>query len=230
MKTSKIIFITLLSSIAIIILVVMISLRLNGQRWSEYDNKLKVNKKPLQTFSVLCIDNSDKLTVTGSETSYIEVSTPEKDATPVVDYTTKGDTLMLTGIHNAPNSPVFVKIYISKEVKKIKLENSDIMIGQYNSDNLSLNLASSKAYFLINKVNSTRIGTLQISARNISSVTLNSMIIDTLGVVLQNSTVTMAVSANTVSGTLSDRSKLFINQPGEISLKRDPTSRIFMYN
>jgi hypothetical protein len=61
-------------------------------------------------------------------------------------------------------------------------------------------------------------------------VAVNSVDVDSIGIVLQNSVANLAISANTISGVLSDNSKIFTRQPGEIYMKRDSTSTITLNN
>lgn len=239
MKTSKIIFITLLATIALYILVAMIDVRINGQKYSEFNNRLKVNNIDLPSFSVIYLNNCKNITLIKRDSSnerniklfkinnsHIEVSVKEDSTAPHINYSIKEDTLRIMDFQKPASSFIFVKVYIGNELKTIQLKNSDIRIYNSNSEILSLVLDKSKVYFSSASDSKSSIGLLNIISKNQSSVTANSVNVDSVGIVLQNSAVTLSVSAKMLSGTLSDSSKLVARQPLEISLKRDATSKI----
>ena len=241
MKTSKIIFTTLLATIALYILVALIDIRINGQKYSELNNRLKVNRTELPSFSVIYLKNCKNITLVESDSSYdknikliksnnfnIEVSVRQDSIAPDINYSVKEDTLRIMDFQKPASSFVFAKVYVGNGLNTIQLDNSDIRIYIYNLEKLSLVLDKSKVYFSSPVANNSSIGILNAILKNQSSFTANSVTIDSVGIVLENSEVNLSVSAKILSGTLSDSSKLAAWQPREISLKRDATSKFIL--
>jgi hypothetical protein len=232
MKTSKIIFIVLLSLITLYIVSAMIEVRITGKKLGKYNNTLKVSKKSLPAFSVMYLTDSKNITVIESDSSFIEVLVPEASAFPEISYNCMNDTLHIKDYKMSPTnlmSPsdfVSVMLHIASNLRTIKLVNSDILILNFNSKKISFDLEHSKVYFAINKSNNWSFGTMYISAKNNSTFTANSMYIDSLNIDLQNSVANLTVSIKSLSGNLKDNSKIFTKQPMEISLKRDTTSSV----
>jgi hypothetical protein len=226
MKTSKIIFITLLSIIALYIVSAMIEVRVTGKKLGKYNSTLKVNKKSLPSFSVMYLTDSKNITVIESDSAFLEVLVPEASTFPDINCTCTGDTLQIKGFQKSNSDIVFVKLHIASNMKTIKLVNSDITISKFNSKKISLDLENSKVYFAINNSLNWSYGTMYITAKNNSSVTANSMDIDSLGIDLQNSVANLTVSIKSLDCNLKDNSKIFTRQPLEISLKRDATSSV----
>ena len=226
MKTSKIIFISLLSLIALYIMAAMIEVRVTGQKSGKFNNTLKVNKKSLPAFSVMYLTDSKNITVFESDSSFIEVLVPEASAFPEIIYNCMNDTLHIKDYKMSPANFVFVKLHIAGNLRTIKLVNSDIIISNLNSKKISFDLEHSKVYFAINKSNNWSFGTMNITAKNNSAFTANSMEIDSLGIDLQNSVANLTVSIKSLTCNLKDNSKIFTKQPMGISMKRDVTSTV----
>jgi hypothetical protein len=106
------------------------------------------------------------------------------------------------------------------------LEKSDVRIYIDKLDILSIVLDNSKVYFSSAVANNSFINMVNLSGKNRSIITANSLAVDTFQLALQHSEATLTVAAKMLSGTLSDSSKLITLQTQEISMRKDSTSRI----
>jgi hypothetical protein len=239
MKTSKIIFISLLSLIALTIIASTVSIRLTGTKRTKDDYNLKTISTPLPAFSVISVKNCNNVTLVESDSSYdknilpvknnnfhLDVSVREDSVAPHINYTIKEDTLHIMDFKNPAMSYIFVKVYAGKGLKSIQLEKSDIRIYIYKLDILSIALDNSKVYFSSATGNTSFIKKVNITGKNHSNFTARLVQVDSFQLALQNSEATLTLTAKLVSGTLSDSSKLITFQPREISLKRDAGSKI----
>jgi len=100
------------------------------------------------------------------------------------------------------------------------------VVCEAHSEKLSLDLDKSSVDFDTNDGKRSMINILNITVRNKSNIHAGIFNIDSLGIVLQNSEANIEITAKKISGSLSDSSRMRVQQPEEISLKRDATSRI----
>jgi hypothetical protein len=228
MKTSKIIFISLLCLIALITLAATISVRINGVKIDEVNRLLRKTEIPLQAYSVIDMKSCENISLTEGSTSKIEVLVSEDSLNPKIDYTVENDTLFITGLRCNPSSRLYIKVYIDPDLKTIWLKNSNITIVKCNYKKLSIFLDSSRLNSVLNYKENNSISNMIVKANNRSSVVLYSMDVDSANLVLQNSTTNLKISPKFISGILSENSKLTTQQPGEISVKRDSTSKIML--
>jgi hypothetical protein len=239
MKTSKIIFISLLSFIALILVVATVGIRITGTKRTKGNPFLKTISTTIPAFSVISIKNCNSMTLIESDSSYDENILPvknnnfrldvlvEKDSiAPFINYRIKEDTLLITDFKNPAGSYIYLKVYAGKGLKSIQLEKSDIRIYIYKLDILSIALDNSKVYFSSATGNTSFIKKVNITGKNHSNFTARLVQVDSFQLALQNSEATLTLTAKLVSGTLSDSSKLITFQPREISLKRDAGSKI----
>lgn len=242
MKTSKIIFISLLSLIALTIIAATLSIRIKGIKRTTENYRLKTFNTPLPAFSVIYLKNCNNITLIESDSSYdenimpvknnnfrLDVSVKEDSTAPSINYIIKEDTLLITDFKNPASSSIYVKVYVGNGLKTIQLEKSDIRIYVYKLGILSMTLDNSKVYFSSGTGNNSFINKVNITGKNHSIITANSVKVDSFQLALQNSEATLTVGAKILSGTLSDSSKLITFQPREISLKRDTSSIIHWY-
>jgi hypothetical protein len=224
MKTSKIIFISLLGSIAFLILAAFIEVRITGQRNSINLSDLNVNKITIPSFKVLSI-NSSYVYLLQNDTSFIELTWLKDSLSPHVNYTIKEDTLMFWDINHSYQNAKFISIRIhsTDSLKSILLKNSNITIESIVLGKMSLDMDNSYAWF--NQDNSS-FNALDISAKNHSRVNTTAFKVDSLGIILQNSQANLGTIAKRISGVLSDSSRISARQPTEISLKKDSTCNI----
>lgn len=226
MKTSKIIFISLLSVIAIIILSAAIDIRINGERRGDFYANRKVNKQIVLSFKVLCVNNSRNITVVHSDSSYVEVTYHKDSIAPKVNYMIKGDTLVVSDFEKSVHRNESISIYATDSLKSIQMNNSDASIMRFGSGRLSLNLDKSSVWMDYDKGDKNSLLKLDVVAKNHSVFNTGDFKVDSLGIVLQNSMVNIRISAKKISGSLADSSRIDARQPEDISLKKDGTSRI----
>lgn len=226
MKTSKIIFIALLGTIALLILATLIDFRVNGRRNSELAADFKVEKQIVSSFSVLYVNNSRNITLVQNDSSYIEVTYLKDSIAPKVNYTMKGDTLIVSDFEKLIHRNISVRIFSTDSLKHILLKNSDINVERLGMGRLSLDMDQSSLRLNQDTLVKTSFQALDIVARNHSQINSSEFRIDSLGLVLQNSEANLEMKAKNISGILSDSSRIYVRQPEEISLKKDATSRI----
>lgn len=225
MKTSKIIFISLLGTIAVLILAAIIDVRLNGRPDSERWADFKKEKQDLQSFRVLNLNNSRNITLEYNDTSFIEVSFLKDSIAPKVNYKIEGDTLTVTDFEQVHRN-TSVTIHFTDSLQVIQLKESNISIEHLGPGKLSLDMNQSEVSLNQGSGDKSSIQALDIVARNHSRINSSEFRIDSVGLVLQNSEANLEIRAKKISGTLSDSSKIYVRQPEEISLKKDETSKI----
>jgi len=226
MKTSKIIFISLLSAIALLILATMIDIRINGQRSDGKNSDFKRNKQNLPVFKALKVYNSMNITLVQNDSSYIEVSYLKDSIAPKVNYAIIGDTLTLSDFEKTNHRNVSVTIHATDSLRSIQLEKSHISFDRIGLGKLFFALDESELWLNQDTLVKAASQVLDIVAKNHSRINSSEFRIDSLGLVLQNSEANLEMTANKISGTLSDSSKIYVRQPREISLKRDATSMV----
>jgi len=226
MKTSKIIFISLLGTITFLILAALIDIRINGRRGNEIQADFNVNKQRVASFKVLCVNNSRNITLVQSDSSFIEITFRKDSIAPKLNYTIKEDTLSVMDFEKLIHRNVSVRIYATDSLKKVSLKNSNINLAKFKAAKLLLELDKSSVWFEYYSKFQTSFHTLGIVAKNDSRFNTSNFSVDSLAINLQHSEANLQITARKISGTLSDHSKIFVRQPQEISLKKDETSRI----
>lgn len=221
MKTSKIIFTSLLSVIAFFILISLVDIRIKSHKLFD----IKVNKQLLPSFRVMYIDNSNFSLMQG-DSSYIETAYFKGSLVTPLNYTIKGDTLVLTQVSQSHTKDSYpsIKIFSTDSLKSIIVKNSDIDIKGLKSEKLSLNMDNSSISFNQDKITISSFRTLDILAKNHSNINSTSFKIDTLEINLQKSEADLAIMAGKINGTLCDSSRVSIHLSGEVFLKADKSS------
>lgn len=222
MKISKIIFISLLGTIALITLAGVIDFRIHGRR--NYDiqaeNKqsgINLTKQAVPSFKVLCVNNSKHVILVQSDSSFIEMTYPKDSSAPTVNYTIKGDTLMVSDINR------WVKIHSPAAMNKICLKNTDINIESFVSGQLYLDMDQSHLW-IRDLSKKSFIRTLDIVGKNHSRIDTEDFRVDSLGIVLQKSAANLNPVTKMMNSTLSDSSYVHIKQSGKISSIKDDSS------
>ncbi len=226
MKTSKIIFISLLSTIALLILATLIDIRINSRRDDGKQSDFKVNKQIIPVFKALRVNNSMNITLVQNDSSYIEVTCLKDSIAPKVNYTIMGDTLMVSDFEKANHRNVSVTIHATDSLRSIQLKKSNINVERIGSGKLFFALDESELWLNQDTLVKSSFPVLEIVAKNHSRINSSEFRIDSLGLELQNSEANLELKANKISGMLSDSSKIYVRQPREISLKKDETSKI----
>jgi hypothetical protein len=226
MKTSKIIFISLLSTIAVLILAAMIDVRIHGRRNSGGPSDFKVNKQIVPSFKVLRIYNSMNVTLVKNGSSFIEMTSLKDSVAPNLNFKINEDTLFVSDFEKQVHRNMSIVIHATDSLKQIQLRNSDIGVERLGLGKLFFDL--DKSELSLNQdtlVKSTSL-TLGIVAKNHSRINSSEFRIDSLGLTLLNSEADLEIKAIKIIGTLSDSSRINVRQPEEISLKKDGTSKI----
>jgi len=226
MKTSKIIFISLLSTIAIMILATSIDIRIHGRRNNGKQSDFKVNKQILPVFKSLRVYNSMNVTLVQNDSSYLEVFCRKDSIATKVNYKIIGDTLTVSDFEKTNYRNVSVTIHATDSLHRIQLKNSNISIDRIGRGKLFFALDHSELWLNQDTLVKSFFPVLEIVAANHSRINSSDFRIDSIGLNLQNSEANLEMKAGKISGTLSDSSKIYVRQPEEISLKKDATSRI----
>lgn len=223
MKTSKIIFIAIISIIASIILITFVNITIKAHN----PPVIKVNKQHLPAFKVMYLDNSN-FNLMQSDSSFIETAYLKDSIAPLLNYTMKGDTLVISGISQSHTKGSYpsIKIFSTDSLKSIIMKNSDISIVRLKSAKMTLNMDNSYVRFNQDNVMISLFSSLEIMAKNHSNINATSFKIDNLSINLQKSEADLAIMAGKINGTLSDSSRVSTHLAGEISLKADKTSRV----
>ena len=226
MKTSNIIFITLLGTIAVLILAAVLDVRINGQKRGDFLSNYKVDRQTIPSFKVLCINNSRNTTLVQNDSAFIEVTYQKDSIAPVLKYTIKEDTLTVSDSERSVYHNFSIRINATDSLVRIILKNSNIRIERFVYGKLSMDL--DRSYVLLNQDQNGKFSlqTFYITAKNYSNVRSNSFKVDTLNIVLHKSQVDLSGIVNKLSGYIADSSGIRILQPREISLKRDSSSNI----
>ncbi len=208
MKTSKIIFISLLGIIAIFILVTAINIRTDVSEINKKSGGDELNKQILPPFKILCINDCKNISLSRNDSSSIIIGGAIDSSTTGTNYIIKGDTLNVSDIKTSTKD---VSIRFTGSLNAIYLKNSAVSIS-------SLDLSKLTIYMEGSVLNQSHSGTRE-----------NKLSIDSLEVILRNSKANLAIgSIVKLSGSLTDNSKLNVaaQHPREILLKRDSGSRI----
>jgi len=218
MKTSKIIFISLLSFMALFILAAFIDVRINGRKTGQILDQVEVSRQPIPSFNVLRVESS-YLNIIQNDSSFIEITILKDSVAPIVNYTLKEDTLIITDTKYQH----WISVNTSNSLVSIIAKNSNISFQHFTGSHMSLELDSSNID-LVNELSSFR--TLGIVAKNHSDVSTGSYRVDSLQIDLQSSNANIQIIAKRINGTLSDSSYMYARQPDELWLKKDSTSNI----
>lgn len=232
MKTSKIIFITLLATIALYILAAMVDVRINGVKVGTIKGPdVSLQKHYIPAFKVLYLSNSINVVIIQGDSSYIEVASP-KGSPYQLNYKINNDTLRLSDvkIQINKNGYLSLKVSFADSLKCVISENSRFVIERMSTSIMTLNMNGSSVRFSEFQGGVSSFRTLYIIAKNNSTINCMEVKVDSLLINLQNSEAYLSMSAKTINGTLADGSKLVTRQPGEMYMKRDSTSTITLNN
>jgi hypothetical protein len=191
----------------------------------------KVNKHAISSFKILYIKNSN-IDLIRNDSSRIEITCIKDSLTPMINYSMKGDTLIVSDIRKSQNNNnnLSIKIFSTDSLKYIIMNNSDINMNNFNSERINLNMDNSNIWFNQDNKTLSLIQSMDILARNHSSINSNKFKIGNIEINLQKSDANLEVISNKINGTLSDSSSVSIDLAGEISLKTDSTSKVNVNN
>ena len=226
MKTSKIIFIALLSTIALIILSALIDLRLNGKRYMDRKKDFKISKLKISSIRVLCINENNSIELVQSDSAYFEITVMKDSLVPKLNFTISGDTLKIADQMVKTGKGAWVSIHVDRQFNQILLRKSNLNLANIQSDQLTVDLDQSTLN--VNQQNDKKVlfRFLKVSARNNSQFDANELKINSVQVELHHSEANLWSAVNTLSGSMADSSRLRVRQPMVISLKRDSSSSL----
>jgi len=223
MKTSKIIFTSLLVIIALVILAGATEVRLTGSR-NGVDQVITKNVIP--SFKVLYINNSE-IQLSYGDSSFLAVTSHKDSLLPEIEYKLNNDTLRISNVRYS-NSNIRVTIHSSDTLKNILVINSDLRINQYGSKNLTLGIDKSSVFLNRDEKEQFTFQSLDIMAKNNSTVYSGVLKADNLKIFLEKSQANLEITALKLNGNLSDSSIICTLQSGEISVKKDESSRLIL--
>ena len=226
MKTSKIIFIALLSTIALVTLAALIDLRLNGKRFVDRQKDFKVSKLKIPSIRVLCINENSSIEMFQSDSVYFDLTVMKDSIVPELKYAISGDTLKIMDQMTKIGSGAWVSIHVNDQLNQIILKNSHANLINFNISTLSIDLDQSSINVNQVIVKKTAFQRLNILAKNNSRFEADDINIDSLQVELQHSEVNLWSTVNNLNGSIADSSRLRVRQPKAITLKRDLSSNV----
>jgi hypothetical protein len=225
MKTSKIILIAMLSTIALLILAGAIDLRITGRMNDKFQVDYNVVKKTIPSFKVLCINDNERIELIQSDSSFIEVFFIKDLVAPEIKYSLVGDTLKFSD-QIPKKSFLLIKMHITGHLNRIIAKNSTMNLTHFNQANLTMDLDHSRMETYQIKDKKRTFQLLNITAKNNSNIHASNIGIDTLKIDLQKSDAMIMCNLANICGNLSDFSKITLLQANQISLKKDASSSI----
>ncbi len=230
MKTSKIIFISLLSTITLLILAAAIIIRISGHKNGGSRSDFKMSKQTLPSFKVLRINNSMNITLIRKDSSYLEVTCLKDSILPNLKYILLGDTLMVSDFENSDHQNTSVKIFATDSLKKIQLFNTTLSTERLGMGKLVFELDQSNLDLNQDLLMKLPISAIELVANHHSQIKASEFSIDSLTLQLRDSQAYLDLLVKNIRGTLSDSSVIRVRQPQEISLRKDATSTINVFD
>ena len=226
MKTSKLIFITLVGTIALLILAATLDLRINGRKDSEINSDFKVKKQSLKLFKTLYITNSMKVTLVKNDSSFLEITSLKDSLSPKVNFLINEDTLKISDFEKLSHGNTSIRIHATNSLKHVILKNSNLTLESFSTEELTLTIDQSNVRLNESEPYKSRIHFLAVLANNHSNVYGSQFYVDSMGIALQHSEVSLDGIANKLGGTLADSSRIQARQPLEVWLKKDASSKV----
>jgi hypothetical protein len=221
MKTSKIIFFSLLTTIALFILAAIVDVRLTGKKGNEPSN-LNTQEIPVGTFSVVVINNCSNISVRPGASPKLKVSS--KNAFEI-NYKVSADTLTISDANrsNNNNDPIFFTIEFTSLKKLIASNSSSIYFNVTDLAEVEFDAVNSNVYINASP-GKDKPGVIRITGRNHSMITSSDIKTGNLEIVLERSEANLMITAESINGNVYDESRLTILQPADLSMKSDSTS------
>jgi hypothetical protein len=227
MKTSKIIFFSLLGTIALLILAAFIDVRLTGHKNTGEAEQISTNDTPVSSYSVLMVNNCQGLNIVNGSSPAINIECFEKTRPVEIKYYVRNDTLFISDVeHSEARNIRLVNLKITGSVKKVMAKNSDVRISQPASDELWIDADKSNIFMVGDTSGNFRFRKLSINAINQSEV-ISNIKADSVLVSLRASKAGL-MKVGKITGTIASESSLKVMQPNDISMKTDPTSQLYI--
>jgi len=226
MKTSKIIFISLLGSFALLILAAAIDLRITGKRNGNLSDDFKSTRLAVSPFKVLIVNNSMNIHIVKKDTAFAEVTFLKDSLAPRLNFTSKGDTLLVSDFEKSEHRDVSVTFHATDSLQVIRLKNSTVEVHRMGLGTLAFDLDQSSLTLNQDTLLKAPCRGISIVARNHSEINSDDFSVELLDLYLVNSEANLQLKAKKISGSLTDNSRIFARQPEEIALKKDPSSKV----
>jgi hypothetical protein len=231
MKTSKIIFVALLSTIALFMLAVAADIRITGVKGSSFqNNNYRLIKKTVPAFRVLSLNDRGHVELIKSDSTYLELRYMKDSVAPELNFHLTGDTLSITGQKKKSENDLMFRIHTTGELKKIISINTRLNFGNFNATGLTIDLDDCNLNIDQGENNNTSFQNLEINAKNHSNIYTGDIRVDSLKVNLQKSDARFMIQLQKISGSVTDSSSVSLSQVEDISLKKDKSSEIHVYN
>ncbi len=226
MKTSKLIFISLVGTIALLILAAMLDLRINGRKFSDINSDFKVKKQSLKLFKTLYITNSMNVTLVKNDSSFFEITSLKDSISQTVNFSINEDTLKISDFEKISHKGASIRIHATNSLKRIQLKGSILSLENFSTEELSLNIDQSEVWLNEGEPFKSKIHLLEVLAKNHSNVNAGQFAVDSMGIALQHSEANLECITKMLKSTLTDSSRIQARQPLEIWLKKDASSKI----
>jgi hypothetical protein len=231
MKTSKIIFVALLSTIALIMLAVVADIRVSGVKGNSFQNSnYKMTKKTVPAFRVLSLNDRGNVELIQGDSTYLELQYRKDSVAPELNFHLNGDTLFINGQKKKSDNDQIIWIHTTGDLKKIVSRNSRLNFGNFNTPGLTIDLDDCILNIHQGENNKTSFQNLEINAKNHSNIYTGDISVDSLKVNLKKSDARFMIQLQKVSGNVTDSSSVSLSQVEDISLKKDKSSEIHVNN
>ena len=230
MKTSNIIFVSLLGAIAVIILALLANISISGHRTGNFEVNMSTSKQPLTSFKVLSMDNCNRVQLIKNDSAFVEIIYRKDSLPPILNLTGKKDTFFLKDLRLLNNRNISLKIYTPDVLEKVVLKNSILGIENYNFRKLIFDLDHSQVSGDQNLKVKSVVDAVSIIAKNHAEIDLSELKADSIKFFLQKSKAYLSIKTNKISGCLADSSSAYIRQASEMVLKKDSSSEINVGN
>jgi hypothetical protein len=147
---------------------------------------------------------------------------------PVVNYSIHKDTLKIADFSSPRGNKIFldVKVNYTEFLKSVQLKNSSVLLESLNSRKMSIEMDSSSV-IANGKSKESDLQVLDVLGKNKSNFQIRTgkFKIDSLNIVLQNSSAYLWSKGNRLKCDISNKSNIRVTeQPLEIVMKKDSTS------
>ncbi len=234
MKTSNIIFSSIVGSLTLLIVTGALEFRFLGHK-NEGHLKFSIDKIEaakqnfdLPEFQYLVINDMPVWTniIFGGKNE-MELILQDKSEASILNYHLKGDTLFIEGVNKEGPNVLSVNLFLPQgQLKGINSNQSKVNINQYNNDSLTLVLI----HATIDIHQPCVFGNLSIFGTDQSTVNVYSAQVDTLQLDLNNSTVRMQTIINKLQGQMSNHSELDLKDVSTLDFQKDNSSRLNYWN
>jgi hypothetical protein len=231
MKTSKIIFLSILAMFALIILASAIFIKIQGQKIntsSITNDNHTFTKKEVPSFKVLSINNSTNIRLVRNDSTFLEIYFSKDSLAPVVNYITDKDTLKIKDFTpHSGNKFILVRVNYVEPLNHIELKNSSVFIESLSSKKMLIEMDSSTV-MANDQSGKSDVRVLSVFGKNQSvfQIRTGKFKFDSLNIILRNSKAYLYSNENKLSCDISNKSNVRLTeQPLEIVMKKDSTSQ-----